>query len=375
MTNQTCSAKTNTVCLDSVKFFAACVVAFVWHYQHFEPASGSPFGRVFSFSYPYGWLMVELFFMLSGFGMMLGYGSRILHRSVSFSQYMKKRLTRIYPLFFVTLVLVSVLQLVFMAKAGHTFVYPNFDLYHLFLNVILCQDGLFVTDWSFNSPSWCISICFILYVLFFIVFRFSKSIPAAVCRITGLGVLASAVLLLGWNYPVFNSLVARGLFCFSIGVVLAYLYQHEQRFNTKAIGYLCLVTLVGCYILYRIQPSSSTHMQMLFILFIAPMIIVCTVFVPWLNRLLSLRFFTYLGSLSMGIYLFHFPVQCVIKTVDIYCGLGLDYSGREVWLLYAASTLAVSILYKHLLAKPLTRIYTGLLDSIIIDRPSAIDTQ
>ena len=61
--------KTSTGCLDAFKFFAACIVAFVWHYQHFGPSSGNPFGRIFAYSYPYGWLMVELFFMLSGFGM------------------------------------------------------------------------------------------------------------------------------------------------------------------------------------------------------------------------------------------------------------------------------------------------------------------
>lgn len=365
MKKQICSAKTNTACLDSAKFFAACVVAFIWHYQHFEPAAGSPFDAVFSYSYPYGWLMVELFFMLSGFGMMIGYGSKVLHHLVSFPQYMKKRLNKIYPLFFVTLILVSILELLFRAKTGYTFVYPNFDLYHLFLNIILCHDGLFVTDWSFNSPSWCISICFILYVIFFVVFYFSKNKRSAVYKFACLGILGSVILLLGWNYPVFNSLVARGLFCFSIGVILAYFYQNEQLFNTKLIGYLSLIVLIGCYVLYRVRPYAMGNMQMLFILFIAPMIILCTIFVPWLNKFLSMPFFSYLGSLSMEIYLFHFPVQCAIKNIDIYCGLGLNYSSRKIWVVYAAATILVSILYKQLLAKRVTNVYTKLLNCLI----------
>lgn len=166
MNEQINFSKTNTACLNSVKFFGACIVAFVWHYQHFAPVDRSPFDFIFVFSYSYGWLMVELFFMLSGFGMLLGYGNKILNRQMAFPVYMRKRLNKIYPLFFVTMILVIVLEIIYKVKTRETFVYSNFDLYHLFLNVILCHDGLFVMDWSFNAPSWCISICFILYAIF-----------------------------------------------------------------------------------------------------------------------------------------------------------------------------------------------------------------
>lgn len=366
MKEQICSTKTNTICLDAVKFFGACIVAFVWHYQHFEPDGGDPFGAFFAFSYPYGWLMVELFFMLSGFGMMVGYGSKVLGHLISFPQYMKKRLNKIYPLFFVTLVIVTLLELIFKAKTGHTFVYPNFDLYHLFLNIILCHDGLFVTDWSFNSPSWCISICFILYAVFFAVFYFSKNEQAAVYKFVCLGILGSVVLNLGWNYPVLNSLVARGLFCFSIGVVLAYFYQNEHLFNTKFIGYLYFIVLIGCYVAYRVKPSIIGNMHMFFILFIAPMIIICTLFVPWINRFLSMHIFTYLGSLSMEIYLFHFPVQCAIKNIDIYCKLGLNYSSQKIWVLYAVFTILVSIVYKQLFEKKITTFFINACEHLIL---------
>lgn len=358
--------KTSTVCLDAVKFFAACIVAFVWHYQHFGPTSGNPFGRIFAYSYQYGWLMVELFFMLSGFGMMVGYGNKVLGHLISFPQYMRKRFDKIYPLFFVTLIIVALLEFIFKVKTGDTFVYPNFDLYHLFLNLILCHDGLFVTDWSFNSPSWCISICFVLYVIFFVVCYFSKNEQTAVYMFIGLGIVGSMILNFGWNYPVLNALVARGLFCFSIGVVLAHFYQKEHLFNTRVIGYLCIAVLLGCYVVYRVKPSIMGNMQMLFILFIAPMIIISTIFVPWLNRLMSWKICSYLGSLSMEIYLFHFPVQCAIKIFDLHYNLGLNYSSRKVWILYVASTIFVSILYKHLLEEKVTRLYLKAYNSLIV---------
>lgn len=362
------TSKTNTVCLNAVKFFAACIVAFVWHYQHFQPVDGSPFAFVFGFSYPYGWLMVELFFMLSGFGMMVGYSNKVLKHQISFTEYMKKRLNKIYPLFFVTLILVIVLELIFKAKIGDTFVYPNFDFYHLLLNIVLCQNGLFGTEWSFNSPSWCVSICFILYVVFFIVFYFSKKTKSAVYKFACLGLLGAILLNLGWDYPVLNSLVARGLFCFSLGVALAYCYQNEHLFRTKFIGYMSMAVLIAFYALYRFRPDAIGDMQMLFILFIAPLVIICAMYVSWINKLLSMKFFTYLGSLSMEIYLFHFIIQCAIKNADIYFNLGLNYSSRKVWIGYALSTIVVSILYKKLLEEKIRWLFIKTCDCLLVKK-------
>ena len=79
--------KIETKCLNALRFFAAGIIAFVWHYQHFAPEHGSPFASVFRWSYRYGWLMVELFFMLSGFGMFLGYANKIQAHQISFAQY------------------------------------------------------------------------------------------------------------------------------------------------------------------------------------------------------------------------------------------------------------------------------------------------
>lgn len=365
MNEMTSNTKTNTMCLDTVKFVGACLVAFIWHYQHFAPADGSPFDFIFTYSYEYGWIMVELFFMLSGFGMMLGYCNKILKHQMSFPEYIRKRLNKIYPLFFVTLVLVIVFELIFKAKTGDTFVYANFDLYHLFLNIILCHDGLFGVDWSFNAPSWCVSVSFILYVVFFMVFYFSKDAKTAVYKFAGLGLLGATLLNLGWNYPVLNSLVARGLFCFSIGVVLAYFYQNEHLFNTRLIGYMSMLILIAFYVIYRVMPSIIGNMQMLFILLIAPMIIVCAIYVPWFNAFLSTKFLVYLGSLSMEIYLFHFIVQCAIKNIDIYCNLGLNYSSEIVWIAYAVSTILVSILYKQLLAEKFKMLFIKICDGML----------
>ena len=163
------------LCLDSIKGGAACIVAFAWHYAHFRPKEGFPFYNIAPLSYDYGWIMVELFFMLSGFGMMLGYSEKILKHEISFKNYLFKRIAKLYPLFFLTLILVTILEFIYKIKVGETFVYSNYDIYHFILNLLFIQDGILGTELSFNGPSWCISISFFLYILFYYIAYKSKS--------------------------------------------------------------------------------------------------------------------------------------------------------------------------------------------------------
>ena len=207
--------------LDGLKGIAACIIAFAWHYQHFGVAGElSPFYKVMPVSFNHGYLMVEVFFMLSGFGLMAGYKDKIINNQISFKDYIIKRIQKLYPLHLFTLLLVTMLEFIHLKKAGTTFVYPNFDLYHFFLNVLCLQNGFLGIEWSFNSPSWCISILLIMYCLFYYVIKSIRTNTKLIIKFAAGAIIGLSLLKTGINYPVFNSLIARGLSCFCIGVML-----------------------------------------------------------------------------------------------------------------------------------------------------------
>ena len=79
---------------DGLRGLGACAIAFFRHYDHFEPEV-SPLKKVFPVAYTNGWLAVEMFFMLSGFVMMLGWHDRIREDKTTFYGYLGKRLYRI----------------------------------------------------------------------------------------------------------------------------------------------------------------------------------------------------------------------------------------------------------------------------------------
>ncbi len=128
--------------IDGVKGIGAIVIAFMWHYQHFAPQSGTPFSDIFVFLYGYGYLFVDVFFVLSGFGMVLGYEEEIYSGNISFKQYIKRRLLKLYPFMLVTLLSITVLQFIYHLQTGTTFIYGYFDVYHFILNLLGLQMGI-----------------------------------------------------------------------------------------------------------------------------------------------------------------------------------------------------------------------------------------
>ena len=299
-----------TICLDGLKGLGIFIIAFFWHYQHFINSNVNlPLSRFFPFSYQFGYLMVDVFFMLSGFGMILGYRDKILEKKLSFKEYMLKRFKKIYPIFLLTLILTACLEIIHYKITGNYFVYKNFDLYHFVLNIFLLQDGIFENVWSFNSPSWCISICFIMYAILFYIAYNSKNKNE---------VLYKFIFLLCISYLLFkvdfiNGLLLRGIMGFSIGVIIAYVYENKNKFNYKLLGYLSLLFIILFYYIYKNKVEYLGNIPMLVIFGIGPMMIFTLLFNELFNNVFRFKIFQFLGTISISIYLFHFPIQCFIK--------------------------------------------------------------
>ena len=344
--------KNNTLCLNGLKGIGALIIAFIWHYQHFAPLYGSPFGSVFPLLYKYGFYMVEVFFMLSGFGMMLGYGEKVLKKEISFPDYIKKRLKKIYPIFFLTLFLTSVLEAFYLKITGETFVYPNFDLYHLILNILCVQNGVFGIDWSFDSPSWCFSICVLLYCIFYFIAYNSKSKNEIVYKSL---FLISFIYILYTTTNIINVLLFKGFLCFCIGIILAFIYEKKEKFNYKLIGWICLLFVVfSIIIMKKYDDKYIGNVQMFIILGFAPALIMASLFNNIVSKVLSCRPLLMLGKIQISIYLFHFPIQCAIKLIDNFYKLGINYSSKYIWIVYALITILVSCVYSFFIDSKLS---------------------
>lgn len=136
------------------------------------PASGSPL-----LSHMY--LMVDFFFILSGFIMCHVYGNRFLKdvRLTEFKKFTIARFSRVYPLHLVTLVSTIIILYLFaqMGVPKNAFLQADNNLYSVFTNLFLVQAMNFNKWFSWVHASWSISTEWWAYMIFpFLVAPFFK---------------------------------------------------------------------------------------------------------------------------------------------------------------------------------------------------------
>lgn len=104
-------------CLNGIKGLASLEIACIYHLAtiNYPYKSGEiPFENVFPFTWCYqkGGIFVELFLLLSGFLAFYVYSEKIAE-GMSFTQYMKRRVMRIFPLMWITLGTTVILDLIY----------------------------------------------------------------------------------------------------------------------------------------------------------------------------------------------------------------------------------------------------------------------
>ncbi len=321
--------------LDVARGVAAFAVVF-WHWQQFfyvglDQDAGfrsdlQPLFRVFRPFYLHGHEAVSLFFSLSGFIFFWLFAHEISAGSLTLRTFFLRRFSRLYPLHFVTLVVVAVAQPIYRVLHGSFFVYawnnpPHFVLQMLMLSTIGRDTGL-----SFNGPSWSVSLEMILYAIFFLSCAMLKArwLPMSLIAVSG-------YLILGQCRPSFGSAVGA----FFIGGCLSLLYTAITS-NPKRGRHLILLmicALATCIALVSVFGTPTEIVQGVVRPGDAPDVLTVVIF-PCCILTLALAEFrwpavfarvaraTRLGELSYSVYLIHFPLQLVVM---ILLGrLGID---------------------------------------------------
>ena len=336
--------------IEGLKGIAACIIAFFRHYRHFLPDGGLPFYSLVPELYEYGHLAVELFFMLSGFGIVLGYEHRIVENGIDFSTYLKKRVSKIFPIMIAALIVLTALMGINIYKTGNAFYFNDtstYSVYYFFLHLFGMQ-YIFSTRMSFNAPTWFISVILLCYVIYYVVVYMFKGIKNAMVYVYGTffifgGVMVSS----GISIPISN--IGRGIVCFFAGCIIAKIYEHKDILNTKLIGYLAFGICIIAFALGKIYGFEKAwgNVQMTVILVFFPMLIISVLFLSWLQKILSLGVLKFLGRLSMCIYFWHFPMQYLIEDIRVCLGLNINYSSKKMWLLYVVSVSGFAWIYQR----------------------------
>ena len=326
-----------------LKGIGAFVIAFFWHYKDLPMSSTPPVQSYVPEFYSYGLLFVELFFALSGFGMDIGYLERI-KGGMQFGDYIKKRLAKIYPLHFVTLMIVTAIGFCSM-RVSVQYV-PGFDMYHWFLNLFMIHVGVFEYYLSFNGATWYVSVVLLMYILFYYI---SKITPQKAHKYSfmALSVIGGALNMLGLTAPLVNQAVARGIQSFFVGCFLAEISKESKEWKQnekKVVGIASALLVVFAFGLGKMNGFEKTwgNISMIVPVAIVPLTITACVFNKLFRVIFSSQVLVVLGKLSLPVYFCHHCIYFAALVINDCFSFNIDFSKVSVWITVIILTVVIS---------------------------------
>ncbi|MEY9895850.1 peptidoglycan/LPS O-acetylase OafA/YrhL [Bradyrhizobium sp. USDA 329] len=233
------------------------------------------------------WLLVDLFFVLSGMVMALSYIENDFTR-FSLREFMIRRLARVYPLHIVMLLANLVFRLlrIGLVMAGVVVAAPTVfevnNAYSFSLNVLLLHSMGFIDYLSWNAPSWSISVEFYTYFVFGLIVLFALRMGS-----------------LSWFY-VLSGLLAVGSLVFIIFVLEKRSLELQTDFGLLRcfVGFFLGVLMVKIVDRLRAKPGAAVQGVLQFVAMIASVVLVSLAETnPAATFLAPVMFAIFLGSL------------------------------------------------------------------------------
>ncbi len=300
---------------------------------------------------------VAFFLVLSGYGLMSGYGARAIAGTLAFAPFIRRRLRRIYPMYLLAL-----------AVAFVTMPWAFADTTADILSVLLLQSWTPDAYFSTNGPAWFLSTLVFVYILFPCMARRVAAMhlrTLAVAAVVGIALMTVAYIAVDavgadkatatrWLY-VFPP--ARVLDFFLGMVVFRFCSALRAKMGDLSSGAAFALQVVSMALIAALVPLYlylGLPWQLGAIFWLPVSAVICVFALTDGKalagvRAMSSRPLSYLGNISMEIFLLHVPVIAGLHRLAPYLPFEMSYGAA----LIAATvlTLAVSAAAHRLLQR------------------------
>ncbi len=289
---------------------------------------------------------VDIFFVISGFTIAKTFGE-----ATSYRHYLFRRLMRIVPLYWMMLVVATLLW-----RSGQ-FTLPYwmqfYDVGPDFYNLIVHMTMLSYLDYrianSLLGVEWSIPIEVFWYVVMPMVLFLGRTIPRTLLAVIGF-LLLTAILsyiskeIFGTSRPISWSPVASG-HLFFIGVLAFFLRQKLEGIEGRQVTFWIAGALVGYGVAMALDFGGRDAL-------IAVATAILIVFVTparagWLTKALTARPMLFVGSVSYSLYLIHLLVTHILTDLQL-----VPPSGLVTFAVVLAVSLALSTLTYAMVERP-----------------------
>ena len=286
--------------------FLAAIAIVIYHFG----VKIYPFNlKTISFLFKNANIGVSYFFILSGFVMIIAYGSKV---KIDFIDYIQKRFARLYPAYGLAIILM--LSYIIVSPTNHV----NYK--ELLLNLTLTQSWFPAKATSFNYPGWSLSTEFLFYLLFPLLFnqfykKFSlRTIITPILLFFVISQILFHYLINSSFYEGFPSFSYNFLFYFPLLHLnqfllgnLAGIFFLNKKFRQRNYDLVIISLIIIISLLLKFEFGIIYHNGMMSFLFI-PIIIFISINNGVISKIAKNKLFVFLGEISYGIYILQVPV-------------------------------------------------------------------
>ncbi len=299
--------------------FIAAIAIVIFHY-----GKGSFLfnNKYVSFIFEQANIGVSYFFVLSGFVMIIAYNNNTFINSLS---YLKNRFARVYPVYFLAILLTVVIYFT-----------NGIKVLDLFLNLFMIQAWFPDKALTVNFPGWSLSVEMFFYISFPFLFNwFYKN---------GYKKRLAFYILFFWllSQILFHFLLKDNSIMITPFSKNDFYYIPLLHFNEFLVG-----NLAGLFFIDKLKDKKGNYSVYIMIIFLLLILLLrypfgfeyhngllCVLFIPliffvslnqdYLNTLLNKRIFIFLGEISFGIYILQRPIWKILSPHIFEKYLGLD---------------------------------------------------
>ena len=295
---------------------------------HFTPRTGPLFFLAHAFQF--GWTGVDLFFVLSGY-LITGILVDSVGHHAYYRNFIVRRCLRIFPLYYVSLVICCILTYFPNAPRWGEFLRAGGWWYATYLgNVRVFMDAAW-PGLAILTPLWSLQVEEQFYLSFpLLVWVLKRKTLAKVLAISVVAALALRIALTlampGNAFGVYTLMPCR-LDPLAMGGLIA-IAQREwpHRLQSRWIGWMTLLSAVAfAAVVLHYSNSDPWPAGMrtigytaLDLTFAGILVMLMAWRQPFLLRLCRLRFLCWLGTVSYGLYLLHVPAELIGRRLAAY---------------------------------------------------------